>query len=214
MKTLTYESPQGLPAAWRLVALHGWGANPQDLLGLAPYLALPDLTLIFPEAPLPHPQVPGGRMWYNFPLDYNFDQTYAFDQQSDLQTSRQILRSWLLDVATSSSIPLERTILAGFSQGGAMALDVGLGLPLAGQVSLSGYLHGAISGAVTPRPLLMVHGSFDPIVPSEKAYGAKAALEQQGQAVSFHQLAMGHEVSPQVINLLKQFCEDLRQGVR
>jgi phospholipase/carboxylesterase len=56
-------------------------------------------------------------MWYNFPLDYNFDQTYAFDQQSDLQTSRQILRSWLLDVATSSSIPLERTILAGFSQG-------------------------------------------------------------------------------------------------
>jgi phospholipase/carboxylesterase len=60
----------------------------------------------------------------------------------------------------------------------------------------------------------MVHGSFDPIVPIEKAYGAKAALEQQGQAVSFHQLAMGHEVSPQVINLLKQFCEDLRQGVR
>lgn len=214
LKTLTYKPQEGLSADWRLIALHGWGANSSDLLGLAPSLDLPDFAMVFPEAPLPHPQVPGGRMWYSFPLGYDFEQAYDFEQQSDLQTSRQALRSWLLDLAESSSIPLERTVLAGFSQGGAMALDVGLGLPLAAQVSLSGYLHGAVSAAVTPRPLIMVHGSFDPVVPIAKAYAAKAELEHQGQVVRFHELPMGHEVSPAVISLLRQFCEDLRQETR
>lgn len=214
LKILTYPPQQTSAAEWRLIALHGWGANSADLLGLAPDLALDDFVMAFPEAPFPHPQVPGGRMWYGFPAGYDFQQPWDFDQDSDLQASRQMLRSWLLDLAASSSIPLEHTILAGFSQGGAMTLDVGLGLPLAGQVSLSGYLHSKMPGAVTPRPVMMVHGSFDPVVPVATAYAAKAALEQQGQVVSFHELPMGHEVSPAVISLLRQFCEDLRQGVR
>jgi phospholipase/carboxylesterase len=57
-----------------------------------------------------------------------------------------------------------------------------------------------------------VHGSFDPVVPIQAAYAARAQLEQQGQPIHFHELAMGHEVSPEVIALVFQFCEDLRRS--
>lgn len=211
LDTLTYDPPEGT-ADWRLVALHGWGANAADLGNLAPYLRLPGFRLVFPEAPWLHPQVPEGRMWYNFPSGYDFRQPHNFDQQSDLQASRRALADWLQAIADASSIPLERTVLAGFSQGGAMTLDVGWQLPLAGQISLSGYLHGPVSTPVSPRPLTMVHGSFDPVVPIQAAYAARAQLEQQGQPIHFHELAMGHEVSPEVIALVCQFCEDLRRS--
>jgi hypothetical protein len=67
------------PHRWhrRLVsggALHGWGANAADLVGLAPYLGLTNFSMVFPDAPWPHPQVPGGRMWYSFPVGFDFRQ--------------------------------------------------------------------------------------------------------------------------------------------
>ncbi|HIK46333.1 MAG TPA: esterase [Leptolyngbyaceae cyanobacterium M65_K2018_010] len=211
LQALTYNPPQG-QADWQLVALHGWGANAADLVGLAPYLRLTQFTLVFPDAPLAHPQVPGGRMWYGFPWGYDFRQPHDFGQQPDLEASRQALRTWLKDLSQTNQIPLEQTILAGFSQGGAMALDVGMELPLAGQISLSGYLHGPVAAPVSPRPVLMVHGSFDPIVPIAKAYEARDALQAQGQSVTFHEMAMGHEISPPIIGLISTFCEDLRQS--
>ncbi|MGH2416207.1 MAG: alpha/beta hydrolase, partial [Microcystaceae cyanobacterium] len=114
-----------------LVALHGWGANGQDLVPLASMFNLPDYQFLFPDAPFLHSQVPGGKAWYS--LD-------ASDYYG-LSESRQILRDWLLSLERTTGIPLSRTILSGFSQGGAMTLDVGLTLPLAGLCSLSGYLH-------------------------------------------------------------------------
>ena len=114
-----------------LVVLHGWGANYQDLAPCAPMLDLPNFTYLFPNAPFAHPQVPGGRAWYALEnKEYN-----------GLAESRQLLRDWVLSLPDSTGVPLENTILAGFSQGGAMTLDIGLTLPLAGLCSLSGYLH-------------------------------------------------------------------------
>ncbi|MFH7242801.1 MAG: alpha/beta hydrolase [Spirulina sp.] len=210
LDTLTYPAAAGA-ASWHLVALHGWGANAADLAGLAPYLKLPHFAMTFPDAPHPHPQVPGGRMWYGFPWGYDFRQPHDFEQQADLQTSRQMLKDWLLNLADTSQIPLERTILAGFSQGGAMTIDMGGQLPLAGQIILSGYCHGRLHSPVTPRPVMMVHGTFDPVVPIENAQEAKDALEQQGQPVAFQAVAMGHEILPSVISAITAFCEDLRQ---
>ena len=211
LETLNYPAAAD-KADWHLVALHGWGANAADLAGLAPYLKLPHFAMTFPDAPHPHPQVPGGRMWYGFPWGYDFRQPHDFEQQADLQTSRQLLKDWLLNLAESSGIPLERTILAGFSQGGAMTLDIGGQLPLAGQIILSGYRHGTVAPPVTPRPVMMVHGTFDPVVPLENAYEARDTLEQQDQPVAFQTVAMGHEILPSVINAIATFCEDLRQG--
>lgn len=213
LQSLSYPATNSAADAdtWHLVALHGWGANAADLAGLAPYLKLSDFAMTFPDAPHPHPQVPGGRMWYGFPWGYDFRQPHDFEQQADLQTSRQQLVAWLKDLANTTQIPLERTVLAGFSQGGAMALDVGGQLPLAGQIILSGYGHGALSPPLSPRPVLMVHGTFDPVVPIAKAQAAKAALEQQGQSVTFEAVAMGHEILPSVMSAIATFCEDLRQ---
>jgi predicted esterase len=58
---------------------------------------------------------------------------------------------------------------------------------------------------------MMVHGTFDPVVPIENAYEAKDALEAQGQPVAFQAVAMGHEILPSVISAITAFCEDLRQ---
>ena len=213
LDALTYPAAAS-PADWQLVALHGWGANAADLAGLAPYLQLPHFSMAFPNAPHPHPQVPGGRMWYGFPSGYDFRQAHDFEGQADLQASRQWLTDWLRDLAETSGIPLEQTILAGFSQGGAMALDIGGQLPLAGQIILSGYSHGSVPVPVSPRPVMMVHGTFDPVVPIEKAYAAKEALEQQSQRVHFEEITMGHEILPSVMRAMADFCEDLRQSQR
>ncbi|MBD1875726.1 esterase [Nodosilinea sp. FACHB-131] len=211
LQALTYGPTDGT-ADWCLVALHGWGANAADLIGLAPYLEIANFSMVFPDAPWPHPQAPGGRMWYGFPNGYDFRRPYDFETQSDLQTSRERLKLWLSMLPKTTQIPLERTILAGFSQGGAMALDVGSQLPLAGQIILSGYLHSAPQAPVSPRPVMMVHGTFDPVVPIAKAQQASAALTALGQPVIWQEMAMGHEIPPQVMGLIAGFCEDLRQA--
>ena len=211
LQALTYGPTDGT-ADWCLVALHGWGANAADLVGLAPYLDLPNFAMVFPDGPWPHPQAPGGRMWYSFPAGYDFRRPHDFAAQDDLQASQARLKTWLLNLAKTTQIPLERTILAGFSQGGAMSLDVGAQLPLAGQIILSGYLHGPAQATVTPRPVVMVHGTVDPVVPIALAHQAKEALIAQGQPVTWHEMAMGHEIPPQVMGLIAGFCEDLRQG--
>lgn len=211
LQALTYGPTDGT-ADWCLVALHGWGANAADLIGLAPYLEIANFSMVFPDAPWPHPQAPGGRMWYNFPSGYDFRRPYDFETQTDLQTSRERLKIWLSTLLQTTKIPLERTVLAGFSQGGAMALDVGSQLPLAGQIILSGYLHSPAQATVSPRPVMMVHGTFDAVVPIAKAQQASAALTALGQPVTWQEMAMGHEIPPQVMELIAGFCEDLRQA--
>ncbi|ASC70871.1 Carboxylesterase 1 [Halomicronema hongdechloris C2206] len=199
--SLPIASPQ--PDDWLVVALHGWGANASDLVGLTSYITLPGVRFSFPEAPFAHPYAPGGRMWYDLPAQFNADAPPALHQQSDLQESRQRLSQWLRSLPEDSGIPLTRTVLAGFSQGGAMALDVGLSLPLAGLIILSGYCHGPLPATVTPRPIVMVHGTFDPVVPLALAQQARATLQAAGLSVQYHELPMGHEISPQALTLIR-----------
>ncbi|WP_017299306.1 alpha/beta hydrolase [Nodosilinea nodulosa] len=211
LQALTYGPTDGT-ADWCLVALHGWGANAADLVGLAPYLNLKNFSMVFPDAPWPHPQAPGGRMWYSFPAAYDFRRPHDFAAQADLQTSQAKLKTWLLNLPKMTQIPLDRTILAGFSQGGAMTLDLGPQLPLAGQIVLSGYMHSDAQPPVSPRPVMMAHGTVDPVVPIALAQQARRALETLGQPVTWHELAMGHEIPPQLMGLISGFCEDLRQS--
>lgn len=178
-----------------LVALHGWGSNPQDLAALASWFNLPDCQFVLPAAPFPHPQVPEGKAWYSFESkDYR-----------GLAESRQLLQEFLQSLATTTGIPLSRTILSGFSQGGAMTLDVGLNLPLAGLCSLSGYLHAPPTANYPYPPVLIVHGDRDEIVPLEAAKKAKDALISAGVSVEYQEFAMGHEIQPPVIKLIESF---------
>ncbi len=183
-----------------IVCLHGFGSNAKDLAPFAPMLNLPNYQMMFPDAPYPHPRVSGGRMWYN--LD-------SADYQG-LTNSRQQLTDWLKSLETTTGVPLSRTILSGFSQGGAMTLDVGLTLPLAGLISLSGYLHSKPQLTSTKfPPVLIVHGKQDQVVTLSAAQRAKDALTALGVAVKYKEFDMGHEIKPEVLSLMRSFILDV-----
>ena len=153
--------------------------------------------MVFPNAPFPHYQVPGGRAWY------------ALEQQGypGLPESRQILIDWLRSLEATTQIPLSRTVLAGFSQGGAMTLDVGLQLPVAKLCSLSGYLHSSPHRSENPPSTLLIHGRQDTIVPLSAARQAKQQLEAVGGSVDYQEFEMGHEISPEALEVFQAFLK-------
>ena len=196
--------------------LHGWGANAQDVAGLSAYLDLPDYQFLFPNAPFPHPQAPEGKMWYGLPSDYSFFSSPTFRDQPELKESRSLLLDWLRSLEDSTGVPLSQTILGGFSQGGAMTIDVGLNLvgldlPLAGLMVLSGYLHAPLMVARSPAkvpPILLVHGQFDPVVPLSAAQHMQQDLLKLGASVQYFELNMGHEIQPVVLSHMQSFIEE------
>lgn len=186
----TGKKPTGL-----IVVLHGWGANAKDLASVVPFLNLPDYQFILPDAPFNHPHVAGGKAWYDF-------------QQNNKGyfESKQLLNDWLQSLEKETSIPLSRTILSGFSQGAAMTLDVGLHLPLAGLVALSGYLHPVTESTTSAiSPILLVHGRQDAVVPLSAAQKARDSLLAMGAKVQYQEFDMGHEIRPEVIALIRNF---------
>ncbi|BAU08557.1 serine esterase [Fischerella thermalis CCMEE 5330] len=192
----TGKVPKGL-----IVALHGWGANAEDLASLAPFLNLPDYQFLFPNAPFPHPYSPMGRAWYDLSTE---------NMYKGLAESRQLLTDWLLSLESSTGVPLSRTVLSGFSQGGAMTLDVGLKLPFAGLVVMSGYLHpGAVPDATSTTtaspPVLIMHGRYDQVVPLRAALKAKETLELLEVAVQYYEFDMGHEIQLPMLELIRNF---------
>jgi phospholipase/carboxylesterase len=204
----TGQTPQGA-----IILLHGWGANAEDLAPLAPLLECPEYQFYFPNAPWPHPHVPGGRMWYDF-------QAPQAECERQLQHSRQLLLQWLQTLITETQIPWGQVILAGFSQGGAMTLEVGLDFPLAGLMIFSGYLHPfpfASQQALPPLPLgktppiLIAHGQMDNVVPLQAAQQARDTLRAAGAAVEYQEFAMGHEIRPEVLLLAKSFVKSKLQ---
>ncbi|WAL58086.1 alpha/beta hydrolase [Thermocoleostomius sinensis] len=205
--------PQRGQAQGLLVMLHGWGANAQDVSALASFLNLPNYQFVFPDAPFPYLYSPIGRVWYNFPENYTFLSNPEFYDQPELTQSRQQLIEWLRSLESTTGIPLSRTVLAGFSQGGAMTLDVGLKLPLAALMVLSGYIHAPArlaigEGSASVPPVLMVHGRQDQVVPLAAAHQARDQLLALGVAVQYRELDMGHEIQPHVLRLMQSFIEE------
>lgn len=200
----TIEAISAMPSngkpTYLLIVLHGWGANYQDFVPVAKVLNFPGFGYMFPNAPYEHFQVPGGRAWYAL-------ETKEF---TGLEESRQLLLDWLTSLAGSTGVPLERTIMAGFSQGGAMTLDVGLTLPLAAICSFSGYLHyqPQFQEHKTFPPTMIIHGQQDPVVPIEAAKKAKHELTKIGVSVEYQEFAMAHEVTDKAIATFKQFIEN------
>jgi phospholipase/carboxylesterase len=176
--------------------LHGWGANAQDLASLVPLLNLPNYHFLFPDAPFAHPQVSGGKMWYDL----------AREDYKGLAISQELLTNWLRSLERTIGIPFESTIVSGFSQGGAMTLDVGLGLPLAGLISMSGYLHQTPQEVEPPLPsVLIVHGKQDTVVPLSAARRVRDYLLRLGAPMQYKEFDMGHEISAEVLEVVREF---------
>lgn len=182
--------------------LHGWGANAQDVASLIPLLNLSSYHFLCPDGPFPHPYNPVGRMWYSFGQNPSF----PVEAGQGLSESRDLLRNWLKSLPDSTGIPLSHTILGGFSQGGAMTLDVGLDLPLAGLISLSGYGHqGTHPQSSTFPPVLIAHGKSDTVVPLRAARDVRDRLIKLGAQVTYQEFEMAHDIRPETLLLVRNF---------
>jgi phospholipase/carboxylesterase len=190
----TQQSPVGL-----VVMLHGWGDTAENLSMIAPALGLPDYQIVFVNAPFPHPYTPEGRAWYDLEQD----------DHAGLEQSYRQLHEWLDAQEQVTGIPAERTILSGFSQGGAMTLDVGLERSLAGLVVLSGYLHRKLDQPLPQSPpVLMMHGRQDRVVPLQMAWQARDAMQNKAVTVDYREFDLAHEVSLAELTVMRDFVRD------
>lgn len=187
-------------AAARLVLLHGWGADADDLLDLGEMLAGDSVQVLALRAPQPHPGG-FGRQWYDL-------QTPNWP---GLGAARLDLQQRLEELA--SQVPLARTVLLGFSQGAAMALDAAGDLPLAGLVACSGYPHPDWEPKTPQAPILLTHGEQDPVVPyaaSEEILRRWRTAGGSGELLGF---LGGHTIDETVLPPLRQFVQERLRGL-
>ncbi len=195
LETIIIKPENNQPPEFILVLLHGWGANNQDLTPLIPMFGLDGGYYLLPDAPYIHPEVAEGRAWY------------ALENNNEgIEKSLDSLYQWLLSLEDKTGIGLDKTIVGGFSQGGAMSLDVGLQLPVAGVFSFSGYLHFQPTNDRNPfPPTLICHGTKDAIVPISSARQCNSKLQSVGVEVEYHEFEIDHTIIPAEAHLLRDF---------
>lgn len=200
-----------------LVALlHGYGADGNDLIGLADALGphLPDVAFVSPNAPEPCRVNPMGRQWFSIPwLDG------SSDAERDAGFARAVpaLDAFLDAEMARVGVTEAETALVGFSQGTMMALHVGPRRPgrLAGIVGFSGrYLTQSPDEAIPHRPpVLLVHGDLDEMLPVAELEAARKALAAQGFEVTAHvSRGIGHGIAPDGLGLALGFLKERLPG--
>jgi len=197
---------------------HGLGADKRDFEFIIPMLGLPDslpLRFIFPNAPIRPITVNGGmemRGWYDI-------RSMSINEEEDAEGVKESARvlAVLIEEQIRLGMPSSRIVLAGFSQGGAIALYQGLQYPqqLAGIIVLSSYLplHNTLdeisSEFVSSTPVFMGHGSQDPIVPVELGLFTRDLLLERKINVQWTTYPMGHSVSAKEISDLGEWLVKL-----
>jgi phospholipase/carboxylesterase len=188
-----------------IIWMHGLGADGNDFAPLANEIALPvAVRYIFPHAPMMPVSINDGyvmRAWYDIS-----DAVIRSEDELGVRASQQSVEV-LLAREKSRGIGASRIVLAGFSQGGAIALHTGLrhGERLAGIMALSTYVPLADQLATEAHPanravpIFMAHGTADPMIAFARAQASRELLLQQGYAVEWHEYRMQHAVCPQEI---------------
>lgn len=185
-----------------VIWLHGLGADGHDFEAVVPELRLaPTLRLrfVFPHAPVRPVTLNNGmrmRAWYDI-----LQLGGGPEDEAGVRASRGMVEA-LIDRERSRGVAARRIVLAGFSQGGAIALHTGLrqGQRLAGILALSTYL--PLAGSLKAErseanldvPIFMAHGEFDDIIPISRAQQSRQALVAQGYAPQWHSYPMPHSV--------------------
>ena len=193
---------------YSVIWMHGLGADGHDFEPIVPFLGLsPDLAIrfLFPHALMRPITINGGavmRAWY----DIKEISTIKGQDEVGVNHSAAKIRA-LIDREIERGIPASRIVLAGFSQGGAMALYVGLRYPqkLAGIMALSAYLmfpdrlQSEYSQANSTTPVFVAHGSQDPMVPIALGQAVSSVLEEGQWPVEWHSYPIPHSVSQEEI---------------
>jgi phospholipase/carboxylesterase len=193
---------------YSVIWLHGLGADGHDFAPIVPELVAADwpaLRFVFPHAPVRPVTVNGGmamRAWYDI---YGFD-LVAQQDEAGIRASIAATEA-LIDRERERGVPDGRIFLAGFSQGGAIALAAGLrhASRLAGIVALSTYL--PIAGTLAAErsaanadvPIFQAHGTFDPVVIPPRGSASRDQLQSLGYRVDWHSYPMAHAVCAEEI---------------
>lgn len=191
------------PARCSVVWLHGLGADGNDFVPIVPHLGIDEslaLRFVFPNAPRIPVSLNMGMVmpaWYDIAgPDLRYRQDVEGIRRSEAQVRAIVERE------IERGVPSRKILLAGFSQGGAVALQVALRFsqPLAGAIALSTYLvmddtlEAEIASANRGLPVFQAHGSADPMVHIERGEALRDRLGLVGCAVEWHEYPMMHEV--------------------
>lgn len=216
------EVPSQTPATASVVWMHGLGADGHDFEPIVPHLRLPHVRFVFPNAPAIPVTINGGYVmpaWYDIrSLDLNPGTGTREDPDQILRSAAAITA--ILEREIQRGIPSERIVLAGFSQGGAMALHVATRYPkrLAGFMVLSAYelLRGTLSAQQTDAnldtPALFCHGRHDPMVPMFAGQAACESVRREGRDVRWYDFPIAHEVSIAEIQTIGSWLHERLPG--
>jgi phospholipase/carboxylesterase len=196
METETAKNPSA-----SVIWLHGLGADGNDFAPIVPSLQLPRAAIrfVFPHAPIQPVTINGGmrmRAWYDIA-----DGALRREDERGVRASQALIEDLIAREKTRGTAA-SRLVLAGFSQGGAIALQTGLRHPerIAGIMALSTYvplaekLPAEASAINRDVPIYMAHGSYDPIVPLARAEQSRALLQSLGYPVQWREFPMPHSV--------------------
>ncbi len=205
--------PPARGRATHLVVLcHGYGADGNDLIGLAPHWQrlLPTVAFAAPNAPEPCAGSPSGYQW--FPIS----RLDPADMQRGVESAAESLETFIASELARLELPAERLALVGFSQGTMMSLHIGLTRKPAAIVGFSGLLAGAERmeqlGPDTP-PVLLVHGDQDPMIPISALFASATALGRAGACVQWHiSSGLGHSIDQDGLVLGGEFLTMAFQG--
>ncbi|HLW24143.1 MAG TPA: alpha/beta hydrolase-fold protein [Steroidobacteraceae bacterium] len=211
LETIEVETAPSPQAA--VIWLHGLGADGHDFEPVVPQLVRGReraWRFVFPHAPVQAVTINGGmrmRAWY----DIRGLERTATEDLEGFQRSDASVRA-LIEREAARGIPSSRVVLAGFSQGGAVALYSGLRYPqrLAGLMALSCYLplRGALHECTEANAgvrIFMAHGLSDGVLPLALGAASRRALEARGYAVEWHQYPMAHSVCPAELEDIREF---------
>ena len=178
----------GGPAKSLVVFLHGYGADGNDLIGLGMQWGelFPGMLFVSPNAPYVCVNNPMGFEW--FPLN---DDDRAAARIAGADAVRPVIINFLIDLWAQTGLSAKDTVLAGFSQGAMMALNVGLSLdqPLAGVLGFSGAFvppEGFEDRRFAKPPVALVHGSADQVLTADLSRQAATTLTAAGIEVTLH----------------------------
>jgi len=204
----TIELETGARPDAAVIWLHGLGADGRDFEPVVPELRLParlSVRFVFPHAPVRPVTINQGmrmRAWYDI-----VQLGGGGEDEAGIRASQQQLEG-LIGREGARGIAPQRVVLAGFSQGGAIALQTALRFRerLAGTLALSTYLPlaaklaGERSAANQEAPIFMAHGTQDPMIPIDRAERSRDALEKLGYRIEWREYAMPHSVCAQEIS--------------
>ena len=209
LETIEVETGKNPTAA--VIWMHGLGADANDFVPIVNELGLdgaPAIRFVFPNAPMRPVTINNGyvmRAWYDVSFGDLEGKSRRTDDHGVRESQAQV--GALIERQAGRGIHNKNILLAGFSQGGAMALHTGLRYPqkLAGVMALSTYLPLAESlpQEAAPEnkttPVFMAHGVFDPVIPLVMGAGSMTFLTGLGYPVEWRQYPMQHSVCPQEI---------------